>query len=180
MWWLAVVVGAVAVAGTYLTWTAARVERLHARAAAAASALAGQLDARAKAALIFAETEPERLGRHAEAVRVCAHAALESLPDEREAAENDLTRVLRDLPIDTDSPPLLELRGAGRRVSVAKQVHTDVVRDALAARGTRIARLLRMSRKLPRPRYFNIDDPRLTTVGSGGAVTPRRSGRRRS
>lgn len=159
MWWLAVVVGAVAVVGTYLTWTAARVERLHARAEAAATALTGQLDSRARAALTFAAAEPRRLGRHAEAVRVCAHAALESLPDEREAAENDLTRILRELPIDTDSPPLRALRVAGRRVTVAKQVHTDVVRDALTARTTRAARLLRAARQLPPPRYFNIDDP---------------------
>lgn len=159
MWWLAVVVGVVAVAATYLTWTAARVERLHFRAAAAAAALTGKLDARAQAALTLAETERTRLGRHAEAVRVCAHAALESLPEQRETAENDLTRVLRDLPIAADSPPMAALRAAGRRVSVAKQVHTDVVRDALAARSTRVARLLRLTRRLPRPRYFNIDDP---------------------
>ncbi|ADD42091.1 hypothetical protein [Stackebrandtia nassauensis] len=160
MWWLAVVVGAVAVVATYLTWTAARVERLHARAATASAALAGQLDARAKAALALADAEAEHLGRLAEAVRVCAHVALESLPDAREAAENDLTQVLRDLPIDADSPALDDLHAAGRRVQVAKQVHTDVVRDALAARTTRAARLLRVSRKLPRPHYFNIDDPR--------------------
>lgn len=160
MWWLAGVVLVVAVFGTYITWAATRVERLHARAADAQTALVGKLNVRAKAALVLADSDAERLGRHAEALRAVAHAALESLPEERESAENDLTGILRELPLPPDDSALADVQRASRRVAIAKQVHTDLVRDALTARYRRMPRLFRLSRKLPRPEYFNIDDPR--------------------
>ena len=169
MWWLAGVVVVVAVVGTYVTWTASRVERLHARAADAEVALVGKLNMRAKAALLLAETESERLGRYAEAVRVAGHASLDSLAEEREAAENDLTRVLRELPLPITDESMEEVRRANRRVAVAKQVHTDVVRDALAIRFGVVARLFRLTRHLPQPKYFNIDDPALS-----GGLDPNR------
>lgn len=159
MWWLVGVVVLVALVGTYVTWTASRVERLHARAADADSALVGKLNVRAKTALALAESDGDRLGRHAEALRAAAHASLESLPEEREAAENDLTRILRELPLPTDDPVLAEVHRANRRVGIAKQVHTDVVRDAVSARFRRVVRLFRLARNLNRPRYFNMDDP---------------------
>ncbi|MGH8792187.1 MAG: hypothetical protein ACRDXX_06015 [Stackebrandtia sp.] len=160
MWWLAGFVAVVAAMGAYVTWIASRVERLHARAADAAAALDGKLSIRAKAALVLAEAHGDRLGRHREAVRAAAYAALEAVSEEREAAENDLTRILRGLPLPAEDPAMAEVRRANRRLSIAKQVHTDVVRDAVAARFHRAARVLRLARKLPRPQYFNIDDPR--------------------
>jgi hypothetical protein len=48
-----------------------------------------------------------------------------------------------------------------RRVVLARQVHTDLVRDALTARGRPLVRLLRMARRYPRPRYFDIVEPAL-------------------
>ncbi|GAA4893102.1 hypothetical protein LX16_1898 [Stackebrandtia albiflava] len=159
MWWLVVVVVVVAVLGTYLTWTATRVERLHARAVDADAALSGKLDIRAKTALALADTEAPRLGRHAEALRAAGHASLDSLPEERETAENDLTRVLRELPLPPDDPALEEVRRVNRRVAIARQVHTDVVRDAVATRHRWVVRLFGLTRRLPRPRYFNMDNP---------------------
>ena len=50
---------------------------------------------------------------------------------------------------------------ASRRVALARQVHTDLVRDALAVRRRPLVRLLRMAGRHPRPRYFDIDDPTL-------------------
>ena len=44
---------------------------------------------------------------------------------------------------------------------LARQVHTDLVRDALTARGRPLVRLLRMARRYPRPRYFDIVEPAL-------------------
>ncbi len=159
MWWLTGVVTLVALLGTYVTWTASRVERLHARAADAEAALIGKLNMRAKAALLLADTEAPRLGRHAEAVRVAGHASLDSLPEERESAENDLTRILRDLPVAPDDPAMEGIRRANRRTAVAKQVHTDVVRDAQSIRDGLVVRVFRLTRHLRRPRFFNIDEP---------------------
>lgn len=160
MWWLAGVVVVVAWLATYLTWTVARVERLHTRADDALAALVGKLNVRAKTALVLADTSQDRLGRHAEALRASAYAALESRPEERETAENDLTRILRQLPLPADDLVFDDVRQANRRVAIARQVHTDVVRDALHARFRRLTRLCGLARNLPRPTYFNIDDPR--------------------
>jgi hypothetical protein len=62
----------------------------------------------------------------------------------------------------TDGPApaaLADLVRAGRRVALARQVHNDLVRDALALRRRRLVRLLRLARKHPVPAYFDIDDP---------------------
>jgi hypothetical protein len=38
-------------------------------------------------------------------------------------------------------------------------VHADVVRDALAVRRRWLVRLLRLARRHPEPRFFDIDEP---------------------
>jgi hypothetical protein len=55
-----------------------------------------------------------------------------------------------------------------RRLAGARQVHTDLVRDALSVRRRRVVRLLRMTRRHPEPEYFDIDDPILVP----SVVTP--------
>ncbi|MDQ7907896.1 hypothetical protein RB614_25560 [Phytohabitans sp. ZYX-F-186] len=150
MWWVVGVVTVVVLVSTYLTWTAARVDRLHARAAAAAKALDAHLLRRAAAAAVLAEE------RSAVELYAAARIALDSPPEEREAAENDLTRQLRTIPLDEDAEALV---AASRRLAVARQVHTDLVRDALSLRRRRVVRLLRMTRRHPEPEYFDIDDP---------------------
>jgi hypothetical protein len=44
-------------------------------------------------------------------------------------------------------------------VALARQVHTDLVRDTLAVRSQHLVRVFRMSRGHPEPSYFDIDDP---------------------
>jgi hypothetical protein len=46
-------------------------------------------------------------------------------------------------------------------VALARQVHTDVVRDALAVRRRLPVRVFRLARKHPAPAYFDVDDPSL-------------------
>jgi len=150
MWWVVAVVSAVVLVATYVTWLAARLDRLHARAAAAHAALDAQLVRRAAAAAELADA----LGRGG--LRHAARAALEAVPEERELAENDLTRELRRVPVAADG--VVE---ASRRVALTRQVHTDSVRDALAVRRRPLVRLLRLARRHPAPRYFDVDDPRL-------------------
>jgi hypothetical protein len=155
MWWIVAVVGAVVLVATYVTWMAARVDRLHARAAAAQAALDAHLVRRAAAAAELAEA----LGRGE--LRSAARAALEAEPEERELAENDLTRELRQLPAVNGSPALEGMVAISRRVALTRQVHDDSVRDALAVRRMRLVRALGLTRRHPQPRYFDVDDPML-------------------
>ncbi|RRS01665.1 hypothetical protein [Glycomyces terrestris] len=157
MWWLAVLVAIVAVVGAYATWTVARVERLHRRARAAETALIAKLDDRAETVLKFVGNPGfEEVVALALSV-VAVPAATRRQRELREYAENDLTHALRELsrdPVWTD-----ELESANRRVALARQIHTDFVRDAVASRSLRIAVLLRLHNRLPRPQYWDIDDP---------------------
>jgi hypothetical protein len=149
---------------TYLTWTAARVDRLHGRAYAAYAALDAHLVRRAAAASVVAEAVQMPELMHA------AHVAIDAQADERDVAENDLTRQLRSV-IDQDTPAFAELVAVSRRVALARQVHNDVVRDALAARRRPLVRALRLARKHPRPAYFDVDDPTLEPAAAA-VVTP--------
>ena len=193
VWWWVAAVAVLVLLAVYTVWMAGRIDRSHARAAAAQAALDAHLVRRAAAAAEVAESS----GDHQ--LRWAARVALEAAPEEREAAENDLTRVLRpwlananaaDMSVapvppaeariepagarpldatDGTAPPraagtadeaaLAELVRAGRRVALARQVHNDLVRDALALRRRRLVRVLRLARKHPVPAYFDIDDP---------------------
>jgi hypothetical protein len=159
VWWIVGVVALVVVVATYVTWLAARVDRLHERASAAHAALDAQLVRRAAAAAELADAldRPE--------LRQFARAACDARPDDREPAENDLTRALRGL-TRHDAEELAGVVAASRRVALARQVHNDLVRDALAVRRRRLVRLLRLSRRHPEPRYFDVDDPVLDEVGA--------------
>ncbi|GIE92706.1 hypothetical protein Ari01nite_01710 [Paractinoplanes rishiriensis] len=155
MWWVLGAVAVVALLSAYLGWTAHRVERVHVRAQAAERALDAHLMRRAAAAAVVAE--------HHENVELYAAArlALDADPDERETAENDLTRQLQAVPLTGADPDTKALLGTSRRAVVARQVHTDQVRDALTARRRPLVRALGMARRYPRPQYFDIEDPAL-------------------
>ncbi|GAB2933663.1 hypothetical protein GCM10027280_21850 [Micromonospora polyrhachis] len=156
MWWVVGIVVVVVLTSAYLTWTAARVDRLHRRVESAARALDAHLLRRAAAAAVLAEE------CYAVELYAAARIALDAGPDEREAAENDLTRQLRSTPLVPDEQAAEAVVAASRRLVLARQVHTDLVRDALSVRRRPVVRLLRMSRKHERPRYFDVDDPTLT------------------
>jgi hypothetical protein len=102
-----------------------------------------------------------------------ARLALDAAPDEREAAENDLTRRLQSMPLAGTDAATRTLIQTSRRVMLARQVHTDLVRDALTARGRPLVRMLRMARQYPRPRYFDIVEPALPDLPARNlVVTP--------
>jgi hypothetical protein len=157
MWWVMGAVVTVVLISGYLSWTAARVDRLHARVTPASRALEAHLLRRAAAAAVLAEE------RAAFELYAAARIALDAEPYQREVAENDLTRQLRVTPMSGDEGAVQAVIAASRRLALARQVHTDLVRDALAARRRPIVRLLRMSRKHDCPRYFDVDDPNLAT-----------------
>ncbi|WP_243704563.1 hypothetical protein [Micromonospora sp. KC723] len=149
----------VALVAAYLAWTAGRVQRLHTRAESAARALDAHLLRRAAAAAVLAEQ------RYGVELYAAARIALDAAPEEREAAENDLTRQLRGVELDPADPACEAVIAASRRLALARQVHTDLVRDARAARSRPLVRLLRMGRGREWPRYFDVDDPTLTVPG---------------
>jgi hypothetical protein len=156
MWWVVGAVVVISLVSVYLTWTAGRVDRLHTRVASAARALDAHLLRRAAAAAVLAE---ERLSAE---LYAAARIALDARPQEREAAENDLTRQLRLTSLALDDPATGAVIAASRRLALARQLHTDLVRDALTARRRPVVRLLRMARKHDRPNYFDVDDPTVT------------------
>ena len=151
-------VALVVAVAAYLTWLAARVDRLHGRASAAGQALDAHLLRRAAAAAVLAEELllPE--------LYAAARAALDAGPDEREAAENDLTRQLRALPLTADDPALAPVVAASRRVALARQVHTDLVRDARSLRGRPLVRLLGWPAGTRCPRTSTWTTPRSTAA----------------
>jgi hypothetical protein len=158
MWWVPGIVAVLALLSAYVLWTARRVKRVHIRAASARRALEGQLLRRAAAAAVVAE-----LSDSTELYAV-ARLALDALPADREAAENDLSRQLVTVPLRGGDPAVRTLLDAGRRVVLARQVHTDSVRDALTARRRPVVRLLGLARRFPPPEYFDIVEPSLPMV----------------
>lgn len=160
MWYAVAVVAVVVAVATYLTWVATRVDRLHVRAGAARTALDAQSLRRAGAAVELAaryrlpEAEQAALAvfaTHAEAVR-------EDLPA-RVAAENRLTKILQQAAGEFEPGALADVVETSRRLALARQVHSDRVRDARAVRRRRLVRLLRLARKHGAPEFFDIEDP---------------------
>jgi hypothetical protein len=158
------VVLVVAVLATYLTWTAQRLDRLHARVEAAAGALTAQLEHRARAAAAFSAAAPLPPVLAAQRSAAAADAAAATgLDHHREAVENQLVRCVRAA---TTQPGALQpgtgwtdvLLDASTKVALARRFHNDAVRDARALRANRLPRLLRLSGTAPLPEYFEIDD----------------------
>jgi hypothetical protein len=135
MWWGLGVVAVAALLSAYLVWTAHRVERVHVRAASAERALDAHLVRRAAAAAVVAEQQD------AAELYAAARLALDAEPGEREAAENDLTRALQSLPLQ--SAPLA---GAATRTMIAT------------------SRRVVLARRYPRPSYFDIEEPALLVL----------------
>ncbi|MET0424047.1 MAG: hypothetical protein ABW046_09245 [Actinoplanes sp.] len=158
MWWVLGVVAVIALLAAYLGWTAHRVERLHVRAQSAERSLDAHLLRRAAAAAVVAEEND-----HVE-LYAAARLALDADPDERETAENDLTRQLQAVTLTGTDPASRALIMTSRRVVLARQVHTDLVRDALSARERLLVRALGMARRYPRPQYFDIEEPALLAL----------------
>lgn len=161
MWWVLGVIVVTAALSAYLAWTAHRVERVHVRAASAGRSLDQHLLRRAAAAAVVAERSD------AAELYAAARLALDASAGEREAAENDLTRQLQSQPLTGTDAATRTLIITSRRVVLARQVHTDLVRDALTARGRPLVRVLRMARRYPRPEYFDIVEPNLPEVAVG-------------
>lgn len=143
----------------YVTWTAGRLDRLHARVDAAWAALDAQLVRRAAAARALV---PYASGPAAGQLDAAAHVALDAGEAGREAVENDLSRALRIVvPELVPEAPLDELRSAASKVALARSFHNAAVKDTRTVRWRRVPRLLRLAGHRAMPTYFEIDDTAL-------------------
>jgi hypothetical protein len=147
--------------GVYVSWTAGRLDRLHARVDASWAALDAQLVRRAAAAralVPYVLRDPGGAAR----LDAAAHLAVDAGTQDRETVENELSRALRtSVPLLAPGAPLEELRSAASRVALARSFHNAAVKDTRTVRWRRIPRLLRLAGHRDMPTYFEIDDTAL-------------------
>jgi 8-oxo-dGTP pyrophosphatase MutT (NUDIX family) len=168
---LVVVLAVALVFGPWLLGTANRLDRLHVRTDAAWAGLDATLARRAVVTRAVAATGSVST-EYADALRAAAdHAELADRSD-REAAENDLSRLLAGLDRATVPAALAEeLTDAEQRVVLARRVHNDAVRDTRSLRRRRLVRWLRLAGTAAQPDYFEIAEP---DPDAAPAATPRR------
>jgi hypothetical protein len=149
------VLGIVLVA-VYITWTAGRLDRMHARVDAAWAALDAQLVRRAAASRALLPLLPT--GPESEALARAAAVALDAGVAGREVVENDLSRALRAaaalLPAGADTD---ELDTALTRVGLARSFHNSAVADTRALRFRRLPRAFRLAGHRDMPSFFDVD-----------------------
>ena len=162
-----IVVGLVAI-GLYLSWTAGRLDRLHARIDAARAALDAQLLRRASVTQELATSGV--LDPAASIVLYeAAHAARQAEEEQREVAESELSTALRAVfgevaqveavrEVPGGEEAAGELAQAVRRVPMARRFHNDSVRAARALRRHRAVRWFRLAGHAPFPLAFEMDD----------------------
>jgi hypothetical protein len=176
--WVALAIVAIAL---YLSWTAGRLDRLHARIDAARAALDAQLLRRASVAQELATAGV--LDPAASIVLYeAAHAARQAEPEQREVAESALSQALRAVFPDVAAVAAVreapggtaaigELTQGVRRVPMARRFHNDVVRAARAVRTHRVVRWFRLAGHAPFPLAFEMDDePPAALTAEGGAT----------
>lgn len=173
--WIVVAVLAAVLLSMWVTFTATRLDRLHARVDAAWAALDAQLVRRAAAVQHVAENDDS--GAPARLREPCERAALNALHvlDAKERASVDVTeyRVVRqsaenavgrmigelaEVAVMLDPGAAAELREGAVRVQVARRFYNDAVRDTRALRARRMPRLLRLAGRRALPQFFDIDD----------------------
>ena len=176
---LAVLLVALVLLAAYASWTAGRLDRLHARVDAAWAALDAALVRRAAAARALAHLLPDP-GPAARLERAAA-TAVQGGPVAREAVENDLSQALRatlprpgtDRDDDGARAVLDELDAASARVGLARSNHNSAVTDARRVRVRRLPRALRLAGHRVLPQHFDIDDTGLPSAAAApgrGAV----------
>ncbi|MFW6091887.1 MAG: hypothetical protein ACODAF_08380 [Actinomycetota bacterium] len=168
MTWLLVAAAVLVFLGSYLSWTAGRLDRLHARVDAARAVLDAQLLRRSGAALDVA-TGGVLDPASAILVADAATRARTTEGDDREQAESDLTAALEATLSD---PAFLERlrveQGAGaaldelavacRRVGQARRFLNDTVRAVRRLRSQLLVRWLRLAGNAPWPEPVEFDD----------------------
>ncbi len=161
------IAAAIILAGVYVSWRAGRLDRLHARVETARASLDAALVRRSSVALELASSgllDPATSLVLAD----LAHNA-RSAGQDRELAESELTRALREVFSQPDFRSSLEgredagellgeLESTAHQVFLARRFYNDAVAVTVAARRRWLARLLRLAGGAPMPGFFEIDD----------------------
>jgi hypothetical protein len=174
--------------GWYLSYLAARLDRLHHRVESSRAALETRLARRASLAREVGRLLPAPAGGEliAAAGRTLSTATPARGSDVRgvlilelpvsEIAENELTRALHrafgdsttavGLRADPAAGVLLdELISAGERVQLARRFHNDAVAHAQRMRRKRVVRWARLAGRAELPQMVEIDDSQPTGLG---------------
>jgi uncharacterized protein YicC (UPF0701 family) len=169
--WIAAGVAIAVMIAWYISYGAARLDRLHTRVEGALSVLDAQLVRRAEATLELANCG----ALDAASALILAGAASDSLEADvtdqrsREAIESDLTQALevalsdqalRRLREDeaVGAPVLQRVAAANQRVELARRFLNDAVTDVRRVRRKPGVRLLRLAGHADLPETFEIDD----------------------
>ena len=169
--WIVGAIGMTVLVAWYVSYGAARLDRLHARVEGALSVLDAQLVRRAEATLELANCG----ALDAASALILAGAASDSLEADtadqrsREAVESDLTQALEvalgdeallRLQVDqaVGTPVLHRVAAANQRVQLARRFLNDAVTDVHRVRRKRGVRLLRLAGHAELPQTFEIDD----------------------
>lgn len=172
--------GLALVVAWYLTFSATRLDRLHARLEGARSALDAQLVRRSSVALqvaVSGRLDPAS----ALLLAAAAHEARDVADGDREQAESDLSRalqaafaepgVLEAFDGDAAGQELLhELRATGLRVQLARRFLNDVVRAARVVRRKKVVRYLRLAGHAGWPDTVEFDDSTPEALAGGPGV----------
>ena len=145
----------------YVTWTAGRLDRMHARVDAAWAALDAQLVRRAAAARGLLPHLPP--GAEREALDAASAAALAAGEHDRDLVENALTKAVRAAVPQLSGgeearQALTELQGAAHRAVLSRSFHNSAVAGARTLRRRRLPRLLRLAGHRAMPQFFDVDD----------------------
>jgi hypothetical protein len=147
---------------SWVSFTATRLDRLHARVDAAQAAMDAQLVRRAAALLHVAQTaEIGLISAEHRRYEDIAQTALIGAPGDRQYAENAVGRAVGELmagPVPLPPESDRELREAAERVLIARRFYNDAVRDTRTLRARRMPRLLRLAGRRSLPQFFDIDD----------------------
>lgn len=180
--WLFWITAALLLIGVYLSWTAGRLDRLHARIDASRAALDAQLLRRASIAQELATSGVFDPAASMVLYRA-AHDARLAEEEQREVAESELSQALRA--VFADSAQVAEMRAvpggedtaaelvaAVRRVPMARRFHNDSVRAARALRRHRTVRWLRLAGHARVPVAFEMDDEPPPALADRAAALP--------
>ncbi|MBB2891815.1 hypothetical protein [Flexivirga oryzae] len=180
--WTSVVIAVIALLAWYLSYTAARLDRLHTKVEGSVSSLDAQLVRRAEVVREVAGSgalDPASAALLADAASASLEAAdvatlgggvrADGIGADRAQTESTLTQVLcttlstdvvAELRDENDGwPEIVEhLRSAGQRVQIARRFHNEAVRDVRRLRQRPQVRFLGLAGHTPLPITVEFDD----------------------
>ncbi|MFC6713669.1 hypothetical protein [Branchiibius cervicis] len=180
--WIALAIAIVAVIAWYLSYNAARLDRLHAKVEGSVSALDAQLVRRAEvsielansglidpaSAMLLAEAASESLDT-SDAAAVRAEVSEQGVDAHRARVETNLTHTLRAVL----GPEVLEtmrardnyaqeqidrVQAACQRVQLARRFYNDAVADVQNMRAQTLVRVFRLAGHTDLPQVLDFDD----------------------